>query len=295
MDHSCIRYLNYIHMLNRIEKMAVIENNKKLSGKYFLMLLISLALGGSGVYFSKVFIEERISFYRSQMEVKDELVEVVVPKRKLLRGEILSSDSIALRQYPKKYTDTNAIKNSNYQIALGQRVSFDADEGKPLLWAHMEGGVTPTFSGKIDDGLRALTVPVNEVNSISGFLQPNDAVDLLLTYRHKGKDMIFPIIQNLHVMATGVKTVTDKTGRSSGKRYNTITVQVTSEEAKKIILSQDVGKITATLRHPDDSLDTSAKAMTVADLLGKPKPKPKKATRRVKKVKVGIEYIIGGV
>jgi pilus assembly protein CpaB len=276
--------------------MALIERIKKSANKNFIMLFVSLSLGVAGVYFSKQFIEDRINFYRAQMDVKDELIEVVVPKRKLLRGEILTSDLIALRSYPKKYTNTHAINNLNYEVAIGQRISFDTDQGQPLLWAHLEGGVTPTFSGKIDDGLRALTVPVGEVNSISGFLQPNDIVDLLLTYQKSGGEQkIFPIIQNLHVMATGVKTVTDKTGRSSKKRYSTITVQVSSEEAKKIILAQDVGKITATLRHPDDNVAISTKAMTVDDLLGKKKVKKKTVARKKVRIKKGIEYIIGGI
>lgn len=273
--------------------MAVLEGSKKPGKKNIVMLLLALVMGGLGVYFSKKFIEDRVNFYRSQMEVKDELVQVVVPKRNLLKGEVVTSSVLSVRDFPKKYVDINAINNSNYKIALGQRVSFDAEQGKPLLWAHLEGGLTPTFSGNIENGLRALTIPVDEVNSISGFLQPKDNVDLLLTFKDGRKQITLPFMQNLYVMATGVKTVPDKTGRSSGSRYSTITVQVTPDEAKKLILAQDVGKVTATLRNPDDAVNGSDKIITVSDLLGK--PKPRKIIRKPKKVKKGIEFIIGGV
>ncbi len=270
-----------------------IEQNNRPPVKNIIMLVVSLALGGLGVYLAKQFIDEKISFYRSQMEVKEEVVEVVVPKQNMLRGETITSQKVSVRKFPKKYMDSNTVTSANYKVAVGQRLNFDIDGGKPLLWAHLEGGVMPTFSGKIEDGYRALTVPVDEINSISGFLQPKDNVDLMLTYQKSGKQgkVTFPFMQNLHVLATGVKTAVDKTGRAASKRYNTITVQVTPENAKKIILAQDVGKVTATLRHPDDSVPMSSKEIRVSDLFVK---KPRKKYRKAK-VKKGIEFIIGGV
>lgn len=267
----------------------------KASFKNVAMLVVSLVLGGVGVYASKQFIEKKISFYQSQMEVNDEMVELVVPKQDLLRGQVILPELLALRKFPKKYMDSNAVSDAGYKVAIGQKLNFNIDAGRPLLWAHLEGGVNPTFSGKIESGYRALTIRVDEINSISGFLQPKDNVDLLITYSGKevgGKKVTMPFMQNLHILATGVKTVVDKTGKAAGKRYNTITVQVTPEEAKKIILAQDVGKVTATLRNPDDSVPMNLSAMTVNDLLGIKKRVYKKS--KIKKGN-GIEFIIGGV
>jgi pilus assembly protein CpaB len=260
------------------------------------MLIISLLVGAAGVYLSKKFIEEKISFYRSQMDIKEELVDIVVPKQNMVRGQVVSTQNLAVMPFPKKYLDTNVVYSSNYETSIGQRLNYDVEGGKPLLWAHLDGGMAPTFSGKIEDGLRALTVPVDEINSVSGFLQPNDNVDLFITYNEKDKgQVIYPFMQNLHILATGVKTTTDKTGRASQVHYNTITVQVTPEDAKKIVLAQVVGKITATLRHPEDGVPMSDQVMTVADLLNKPKPVKKSKAKVKTKVKNEIEFIIGGV
>ncbi len=273
----------------------VIENKKGPGIKNIVMLVISVALGGVGVFASKTFIEKKISFYKSQMDVKEELVEVVVPKKNLMRGQIITGDVLSLRSFPKKYMDSNAVTEAGYQIAVGQKLNFDIDGGKPLLWAHLEGGVNPTFSGKIQDGFRALTIRVDEINSISGFLQPKDNVDLLITYDGKevgGKKVTMPFMQNLHILATGVKTQVDKTGKSANKRYSTVTVQVTPEDAKKIILAQDVGKITAALRHPDDNAPMAKTAIGIHDILGIKSVVNKK---KVVKKENGIEFIIGGV
>lgn len=261
-----------------------------------VVLLLAIALGGLGVYFANNYINTRVSFYKSQMETKEELSEVVVPKKNLVRGELITGEVLALREFPKKYIDSNAVTKANYQVAIGQKLDFDIDEGKPLLWAHLDGGIVPTFSGRVEDGFRALTIPVDKINSISGFLQPQDKVDLLLTYdgNEVDKTITFPFMQNLEVLATGVKTVVDKTGRTPSSSYSTITVQVSPSDAKRLILAREIGDITATLRHPDDEIPMSNRAMGVRDILGE-HAKPLATIRRPTAAKKkGIEFIVGG-
>lgn len=272
----------------------------KKPSKNLLMFVLSLGIGGVGVYYSKQYIETEIAEYKQSLKSDDKMVEVVVPARSLVRGEIVAQSDLTLREIPEKYTDSNSITSATYDTAVGQRVEFDVESGKPILWAHLEGGQAPTFSGKVPTGLRAMTIRVDEINSISGFLQPKDRIDLLLTYGGSDAKQIMPLIQNLNVIATGVQTYVDK--QSSAKRsFSTITIQVSPEQAKKITLSQQVGKITAMLRNPDDEAPMSSSPMTVAQILNLPEPVAKKPVkpRRKKKpiVKVNkpqIEYIIGG-
>ena len=265
-------------------------------GKHILMFVLSLGLGAIGVYYSKHYIEQQVSYYKGQLDKTEKMVEVVVPKRNMLRGEILLASDLSIREIPEKYADSNAVNGSNYDVAVGQRVDFDIDEGRPLLWAHLEGGLTPTFSGKVADGLRAMTVRVDEINSISGFLQPKDKVDLLMSYGSGQGEKIFPLIQRLVIIATGVQTLVDKSFSGSTRNFSTITVHVSPNDAQKITLAQQVGKLTAMLRNPDDESSLNDQPLSVAQLLNigqKPPPvvKPRK-TRIVKEP--AIEYIIGG-
>ncbi len=265
--------------------------------KNIVMFGLSLALGGVGVFYSKHYIEEQVAYYRGQLERTEEMVGVIVPTRSLPRGHVLTGADVAERQIPAKYADTNSVKAANHKVALGQRLDFDIDEGRPLLWAHLEGGLTPTFSGKVPEGLRAMTVRVDEINSISGFLQPKDRVDLLMSYGNGPAQMIYPLIERLDVIATGTQTLVNKSSGGGQRSFSTITVQVSPTMAKRITLAQQVGKLTAMLRNPEDEAPLSDDPMTVAELLnlpvpveGPPPPKPKKAAPKPP----GIEYIIGG-
>jgi len=279
--------------------MAAVKNatNQKPRAKGIVMFVLSLALGIGGVYFSRQYIEDQIAVYRGQLEKTEPMVTVVVPARKLLRGEVIHADLLVTRPIPAQYADSNSITSSDYEIAIGQHVDFDVDEGRPLLWAHLEGGKTPTFSGKVPEGLRAMTIRVDDINSISGFLQPKDRVDLFLSHGSGEQHEIFPLIERLEVIATGVQTIVDKNGTSATRSFSTITIQVSPETAQRITLAQEVGKITAILRNPGDEAPLVGAPMNVSKLLGiapEPKAERKKQPVRRPEPPPSIEFIVGG-
>lgn len=263
-----------------------------------LLFLSSLGLGGVGVYFANEYIRTQVDGIRAQFETTEPMVDVVVPAHNMSRGDRVEGASMSVRKIPAKYVDTHSVTASTFSQAEGQRLDFDIDAGAALLWAHLEGGITPTFSGKVPSGMRALTVHVDEINSVSGFLQPKDRIDLLFTHGSGDKQKIRPLIQNLPVIATGMQTMVDKSSHSAQRVFSTITVQVNPVDAKKITLAQQIGSLTAVLRNPEDSNPTQNDAMTIAALLGEPIAKNPERTkiRTVKPVeqKPSIQFIIGG-
>ena len=273
------------------------NNKARRPGKNIVMFLLSLAIGAGGVVYAKKYIEDQIDIYRQQLNKTEPMVKVVVPSRKMFRGESVTSDVLVVRDIPEQYADTNSVTGNDYELALGQRLDFDIDEGRPLLWAHLEGGRSPTFSGQVPTGLRAMTVRVDEINSISGFLQPDDRVDLLMSHSIGGKQEIFPLIERLQVIATGVQTMVDKNGVAATRSFSTITVQVSPDQAQRITLAQQVGKITAVLRNPEDESPLAGTPMDVAKLLGILPPvevKEKKPPVRRPKPAPQVEFIVGG-
>ena len=262
-----------------------------------LMLLFSLGAGGAGVYFTQEYIEGEVALLTVNTDDEALMVSVVVPNRTLIRGEVVTDADLAIRQFPEQYVDANSVKPGNYEMALGQRMDFDIGEGSPLLWAHLAGGATPTFSGKVEQGLRAMTVRVDDINSISGFLQPGDRVDLLMSYGSGTEQRILPLMEHLDVIATGLQTEADKQADAIPRSFSTITVHVTPAQAQKLTLAQQVGTLTAILRNPEDKGELSDPPLSLAQLLadseGDAKSLPVKRPRRIAKAPA-IQYIIGG-
>ena len=259
----------------------------------FVVFSLSLLAGLFAMYYSQNYIENKVDYYKDQLEQTETMIEVVVPGRRLIAGQTLNKQDLLVRKMPESYVDNNVLMLSNYASALGQQLAFDVDAGKQLLWAHLEGGRSPTFSGLVPEGARALTVRVDEINSISGFLQPKDRIDLLMTHGTGQQEAVFPLIQTLEVIATGLQTRVDKNSIGGKRTFSTITVNVSPDDAQKITLAQKIGKLTAVLRNPDDSNPLSNVPMTTSKLLNQPKKAVRKVVRKKAKAS-GIQYIIGG-
>ena len=275
-------------------KMSSLESGNKRSRAGILVFLLSIGLGLVGMYYSRTYIEDKVDFYKTQLEKTEPMVEVVVPGRRLLQGEVLRQQDLLIRPVPVTYADENALLEANYADAVGKELAFDIDKGKPLLWAHLEGGRASTFSGMVPAGARALTVRVDEINSISGFLQPGDRIDLLMTHGLSAQNVVFPLIEKLEVIATGLQTRVDRNSNGVRRSFSTITVNVTPDDAQKITLAQKLGKLTAVLRNPEDVDSLPTSPMTAARLLNEP-VKKKPVLKRKVTPKPGIEYIVGGV
>jgi pilus assembly protein CpaB len=234
-------------------------------------LVVAIILGLIGVITANNWIDGRISTMEAELRAKNEMVQVVVPTRDILRGERISASAMAIREIPIAYIDRGAVTPERFDTAIGQTVTHDVQEGRPLMWAHLRGGEVPSFSGLLPDGKRALTVVVDEVNAVSGMLEPRDRIDLLLTISSGEKNITLPLLQNVQVMATGKKvhTSTQEDSEMGGMQFSTVTIEVKPDEAKLVVLAQEEGKLTAVLRHPQDLEPGSKERVTRATLLSK--------------------------
>ena len=111
-----------------------------------------------------------------------------------------------------------------------------------------------------------MTVPVDEISSISGMLEPGDVIDLIATVDKQGSKTTFPLLQGVQVMATGQRAVDDP---KSGERreYSTVTLDTTPEQAQHVISAREGGKLTALLRNPQDQKQIAIANLDVDRLL----------------------------
>ena len=171
--------------------------------------------------------------------------------------------------------------------------------GEPLLHDAVEGADVTTFSAKIRPGIRALTVSVDEVNSVSGMLQPGDRIDLLFTVRPPAEqgapppsELTAPLMSDLLVLATGRQVRPGADPGPGARTFTSITVEVTPEQAQRLIVAQRSGRLTAMLRNPGDRNPVSQRPLDVYGLLGLRPAAPPVAPPAP--VAQGPEVIVGG-
>lgn len=120
----------------------------------------------------------------------------------------------------------------------------------------------------IDPKKRAMAVKVDKVIGVSGFIHPNDHVDVLVTLTKTGREnnpITKIVLQNILVLAAGTEMEKGKNEKPS--TVDVITLEVTPEEAEKLALSATEGKLQLALRNPANAEDVITKGTTVPVLL----------------------------
>lgn len=234
-------------------------------GKTTLVLGLALVIGVIAALAANRFLSARIDAIEARSRTA--MVEVVVARKDLPKGEEIGPGNVALRPIPRDYAHSNALTNDSFGSAVGRKLAYNIKGGEMLLSSMLEASKPATFSGRVAMGWRAMTVAVDEINSISGLLEPGDVIDLIASLERKGNKLTMPLLQGVRVIATGQRLVDDPvTGER--KQYATVTLNVTPSQATTLIAARDGGKITALLRNPGDRQAAPGDALDMNALLG---------------------------
>ena len=233
-------------------------------GKTAVVLGIALVAGVVAALAANRFLTGRIEAMEARN--RSATVEVVVARRQMSKGQVLSADNVALRAVPNDFAHSNALTQENFARAAGRVLAYDVQPGEMLLASLLQAARPPTFSARVGNGRRAMTVAVDEINSISGLLDPGDMIDLLVGLERKGKKLSLPLLQGVQVMATGQRLVDDPvTGER--RQYATVTLNLTPSQASALIVGREGGKVMALLRNPQDRQGMSGDTIDLAALL----------------------------
>jgi pilus assembly protein CpaB len=240
----------------------------------WLILLVALGIGGLAAFGVNRYIKGRVDQLEAQ--AKGRKVRIVVPKEDLPKGTVLTAKLVAVREIPTEYAHTNAITPDQFERVENQKLAYPAARGEMLLWSLLEGERVPSFSSRLTPGHRAVTMQVDEVNSISGMLEPGDRIDLMVSVRKENHTYMFPLLQNVDVLATGARAdvVAGADGKESRRSFTTITLEATPEDAQRVLAAREVGKVAAVLRSPGDSAVGESTRRDSLALLGLGGPAP---------------------
>lgn len=217
--------------------------------KTWVVLGAALAIGLLAAVATRSFLSSRVA----EIEARNvhQTLSVVVAKADLAQNTILSSDNAAVRKIPVEYAHSGAVLPGDFERIAGNAIAFPVKAGEMIMWSQMAGKRVPTFSARLAAGRRAITVVVDEINSISGMLEPGDLIDLMLTIEQNGRKVVLPLLQSMQVMATGQRSVDDaKNGEAA--QFATVTLDTTPAQARNLIIARESGKLTALLRNPAD-------------------------------------------
>ena len=227
-------------------------------------LLLGLMAAGLGWYYLRA--SEREIAASLEKDADSQRRDVVVARQPLGEGTQVLPGMVAKRSVPNEYLHNDALTPETFAQFAGRQLTVPVAAGRPLL-ASFFSAPRKVFAQEIEQGVRAVTIPVDEISSISGMLRAGDRIDFMYVVEKSAANdpsVVVPLLQDVEVRATGQITaeqfaamrkradVSADTDPYARQRYSTVTVAIQPQDAQKLILAQRLGKIIATLRNPED-------------------------------------------
>jgi pilus assembly protein CpaB len=198
---------------------------------------------------------------------------LVVAAAQLPLGTRLDASNLRVIQWPANQQVAGMF--SRVEDATNRAIITPLAENEPVL----EGKLAPKESGAglsatIPEGMRGVSVAVNEVVGVAGFVTPGTMVDVLVTGRMLGGgqgDITRTILENIRVLAAGQKVQQDREGKP--QTVAVITLLVTPDEASKLTMAATDGKIQLALRNTVDTKKIEPPTIQQVDLFTASGPK----------------------
>ncbi len=263
----------------------------------YWMLLAGICAAVFAFLATQQYAQEQVLAERERMLPKGGFVEVLVAARNLTSGERITPETIAVRQVPKDWSPSNALRPHEFDSVNQTALSVALTAGSPLTLDHLRQSKVFQQSLSLEPGYRAISIAVDEVSSVGGLIQPGDRVDLwgsalnstgsdlsqiiqVAQDATKGSKPAKLIAENLRVIATGQKTQRAAVdgGAEFSAAYASITLAVPSAVAAAVLGGQFQGRLGMALRSPADLVQKNFKRRASA----KPQELP-------------VEILIGGM
>ncbi len=247
-----------------------------------------------------VFIAQQ--WLNSQAEMRMRLLEaqkkplqtqtIVVASKPLRFGNELGAMSLREIPWPEEAVPAGAFSKIADLTSNGRRVVLTPIEAnEPILASKITGsGQRATLSATLQDGMKAVTIRVNDVEGVAGFVLPGDRVDVMLT-RQQDKIVAASdvVLQNIRVLAVD-QVADERADKPSVAKAVTLEVEVAS--AQKLALAATVGTLSLALRKAGEAADQNTRRITLSDLSKKQISDDRFSTISVVRGGIKMEYSV---
>jgi pilus assembly protein CpaB len=242
----------------------------------FLLLLLALISGGLAAGVALKYLREQAT---PLMATEPARAKVVVATRALRLGALVGEQDVKTVDWSGGSLPTGFIATP--ADVIGRGLIVQVQENEPILASKLAavgmGGGLPVI---IDEGMRAITVAVDAVVGVSGFVLPSTRVDVLLTL-NSSENLKEPatklLMQNVRTLAAGQSIQQDKEGKP--QEVPVVTFLVSPEQAETLALASQQGRIQLTLRNTLDTNQVTTSGTRVSALMGNP-PSRRSSGRR---------------
>ena len=264
-----------------------------------LPLLISIAFGGIAVWLMNVHVNNALQrvHLKEQALLRDykDPIKLVVAAKDLPAGTPLEAALLGQASVPEKFVQPYAARTP--RDVLGLVTLAPPAQGEQILMNKLrradEVAGDATLAGMTPKGTRAVTIGVDAITGVGGFVRPGDDVDVLWTLKlpgstkQDGQVVMLTLFQKVPVLAVGGQMVgrPPAQGQTAAPRDYTVTLALTPQETAFLLFAREQGRIQLSLRPKQEDQTqaavppTNINTLLEAKLGIKPTPPPRPAKR----------------
>jgi pilus assembly protein CpaB len=230
-----------------------------------VVLFLAIVMGGIAAFMARQWLQAHADMSAVASQGAGTIVVATQP---LLFGATVSADNITEIPWGAGALPDGAFASKDDILKDGRRVVLSPfNRNEPVLRSKITGpGQRGSLSSLLEEGKRAVTVRVDDVRGVAGFVLPGDFVDVVLI----GEDPAQQRENYSEILLHHVKVLAIDQLASERQEQPTVakavTVEATPEQAQKILLASNVGKLSLILRQPGDVNADSARRVTERDL-----------------------------
>jgi pilus assembly protein CpaB len=236
-----------------------------------VMICFAVLFGLLAVFIAQAWLnsqaEMRMKSLEAQKTTPVATKNIVVAAKPLRYGMQLSADLLREIPWSQDAVPKGAFTSISEILSGGKRVVLAPIEAnEPVLSLKVTGaGQRATLSSLVENGMKAVTIRVNDVEGVGGFVLPGDRVDVVLTRTEKDKASTEIVLQNARVLAVDQSADVSSDKPAVAKA---VTLEVSTGQAQRVWLASSVGSLSLLLRKAGETNAESTKRITLSDLDG---------------------------
>jgi pilus assembly protein CpaB len=193
---------------------------------------------------------------------------IVVAAKPLRFGTELTAPLLREIPWSQDAVPTGAFTSVSQLLTGGKRVVLSAiEQNEPVLALKVTGaGQRATLSSLVGDGMKAVTIRVNDVEGVGGFVLPGDRVDIVMTRQiDKTEASTEVVLQNARVLAID-QSADERSDKPTVAKA--VTLEVATAAAQRLWLASSVGSLSLLLRKAGETTAENTRRVTLSDLNG---------------------------
>jgi len=234
-----------------------------------IILAVAISMGGSAAYLTRSWLKEQTS------AAVQPAGTIVVAAKSLAYGTAMTPDNVVEIPWFSNTLPEGAFAVKDDLLNGGRRVVLSPlKRGEPVLRSKITGpGQRASLASLLDEGKRAVTVSVDDVRGVAGFVLPGDFVDIVIIADDGSpKRQSYSDILLEHVKVLAIDQVASE-GEGQPTVAKAVTVEVSKEQAQKILLATSIGKLSLILARPVESKPDPNRRVSENDI-GRTRPEP---------------------